>query len=137
MKKSYIFLYSNFCHNPCITVPDLNFLTGAHSQDRFCVDARIFSLEVLLLDLSVTNRCSASEAYARVHNLITYCRILSLDLVFDQDLESFSLKTWVIYCLIKPSRCCCWYHAFLLNTLKFDSIASSYYALHHTMCIIS
>jgi hypothetical protein len=33
--------------------------------------------------------------------------------------------------------CCCWYHAFLLNPLKFDGIASSYFPLHHDMCIIS
>jgi hypothetical protein len=47
----------------------------------------------LVLDLSVTNHCGASEAYAPVHNLITYHHILSLDSVSDQDLESFSLKT--------------------------------------------
>jgi hypothetical protein len=51
--------------------------------------------------------------------------------------ESFSLKSWVIYHLIQSSRCCCWYHVFLLNPLKVDGIASSHSALHHTMCIIS
>jgi hypothetical protein len=65
----------------------------AHSQGRICVDARIYSLEVLVLDLSVTNCCGASEAYAPIHNLVTYCHILSLDSVSDQDLESFVLKT--------------------------------------------
>jgi hypothetical protein len=97
----------------------LNFLTGAHSQGRIRVDARIFSLEVLLLDLSVTYRYCASKAYAPVHNLINYHQILLLDKVSDQDLEqnlrfmadfffpwnfeSFLLKTWVIYCLINSS----------------------------------
>jgi hypothetical protein len=59
--------------------PDLNFLTVAHSQDRINIDARIFSLDMLLLDLSVTDRCGASEAYAPIHNRITYRRILFLD----------------------------------------------------------
>jgi hypothetical protein len=112
-------LYSTSSQNPSITVPDLNFLTDALSEDRIYVDARIFSLEVLLLDLSVTNHCGASEAYAPIHNLITYCQILFLDEVSNQDLEqnlpfmadfffpwsfeSFSLKTLVIYRLIKSS----------------------------------
>jgi hypothetical protein len=64
---------------PARITPYLNFLTGAHSQGRICVDARFFSLEVLLLDLSITNRYGASEAYVPVHNLITYRQILFLD----------------------------------------------------------
>jgi hypothetical protein len=78
-------------------------MSGAHSQGRICVGAKIFGLEVLLLDLSVTNGCGASQAYAPIHNLITYGHILFLDSVSDQDLESFSLKTWVIHHLIKSS----------------------------------
>jgi hypothetical protein len=57
--------------------------------------------------------------------------------LFPSYFESSSLKGWVIYCLIKSSRCCCWYPAFLLNPLKFDGIASSHSASPHIMCIIS
>jgi hypothetical protein len=48
---------------------------------------------------------------------------------FHSNFESFWLKTWVIYHLIKSSRCCFWYHAFLLNPLKFDGIASSHFCI--------
>jgi hypothetical protein len=37
---------------PARITPDLNFLTVPYSQGRINIDARIFSLEVLLLDLS-------------------------------------------------------------------------------------
>jgi hypothetical protein len=64
---------------PFRIAPDLNFLIGAHSQGRINVDARIFSLEVLLLDLSTTTRCGASKAYVPSDNLITYRQILCID----------------------------------------------------------
>jgi hypothetical protein len=38
-------------------------------------------------------------------------------------------KTWVIYHLIESFRCCIWYHAFLLDPLKFDGIASSHFCI--------
>jgi hypothetical protein len=64
---------------PARIAPDLNFLTVAHSQGRIYVDARIFSLEVLLLELSITTHCSVSKAYPPVRTLITYCQILFVD----------------------------------------------------------
>jgi hypothetical protein len=64
---------------PTRTAPDLNFLTTAHSQGTINVDARISSLEVLLLDLKVTTHYSASIVYAPIHNLITYHQILFID----------------------------------------------------------
>jgi hypothetical protein len=69
------FWYSTSTQILARITPDFNFLTGAHCQGRICINARIFSLEVLLLDLSVTNHCGASEAYAPVHNLFTYRQI--------------------------------------------------------------
>jgi hypothetical protein len=68
-------LYSIPSQKPARITPDLNFLTVAHSQGIINVDARIFSLEVLLLDLSTTTHCGA---YAPIHNLITYHQIFVL-----------------------------------------------------------
>jgi hypothetical protein len=66
----------------------LNFLTDAHSQGRFYVDARIFSLKVLLLDLSITNHCGAFEAYALAQNLG--------DLPFDQVISMLLLVSCIL-----------------------------------------
>jgi hypothetical protein len=57
---------------PARIAPDLNFLTPAHCQGSINVDPRIFSLEVLLLDLSVTTRCGVSKASVPLHNIIAY-----------------------------------------------------------------
>jgi hypothetical protein len=151
-ESSLYFWYSISSQIPNRITQDLNFLTVAHTQGSINVDARIFSLEVLLLDLSVTTRCIASRVYAPIHNLGTLRQILfsikfpikilskfaiMADFFFLQTLGASHLKLRWFTFLNKSSRCCCWHHAFLLNPLKFDGIASSYSALHHTMCIIS
>jgi hypothetical protein len=106
--------------------------------------------------LSIAICYGASKSYAPTHNIATYHQILLVmalccDYVSEQNfepsciygrflfslnVESFELKTWVIYHLIKSSRRCFWYCAFLLSPLKFDGTASSHfsiapYHMHH------
>jgi hypothetical protein len=106
--------------------------------------------------IECSNSLWTSKRYAPTYNLATYHRILFAmafycDYISEQKfwtnlhlwqisflrmLRASRSKTWVIYSLIKSFRCCIQYHAFLLNPLKFDGIASSHfciapYHMHH------
>jgi hypothetical protein len=107
--------------------------------------------------LSVAICYGASKSYAPTRNLATYHRVLFVmafccDYVSEQNFElnlplwqklfflrilrASRSKIWVIYHLIESFRCYIWYHAFLLDQLKFDGIASSHfciapYHMHH------
>jgi hypothetical protein len=150
------FWYSTLSQISDRTALEFNLLTAARSQVRINVVIRFFMFGGNATGLSVAIRYGDSKSYAPARNLVTYHWILfamafCCDYASEQDfepncpygrflfhsnVESFWLETWMIYRLVKPFRCCIWYHTFLLNPLKFDGIASSYfciapYHMHH------
>jgi hypothetical protein len=122
-----------------------------------CCHYQFFLLGGDVTGLTIAICYGDSKSYAPTRNLAIYHRVLFVmtfccDYVLEQNFEpnhlfgrnSFFLlmlrasrsKTWVIYHLIESFQCCIWYHAFLLDPLKFDSIASSHccmapYHMHH------
>jgi hypothetical protein len=148
MNVLYLFLYSTLSHISVGTTPYFNLLTVARSQCRIDVVIRFFLFEGDVR-MSVAIHYGASKRYAPTHNLVTYHWILFVmvfccgyvseqnfepnsfmaDFFFLRLLRAYRSKTWVICRLIKSSRCCFWYRAFLLNPLKFDGIASSHFCI--------
>jgi hypothetical protein len=151
------FWYSTLSQISDQTAPDFNLLTAARSQDRIDVViwSSLFGGDVARLSVAI--RYGVSKSYAPTRNLATYHEILFVmpfvvimflskilnqivfmaEILFSLNVESFSLKTWVIYHLIESFRCCIWYHAFLLNPLKFDGITSSHFCIAPYICILS
>jgi hypothetical protein len=89
------FWYSTFCHNTSIRVPDLNFLTDAHSQGRINVDPEFSVWRCLLLHGSVTTHCNAYGVYVPIHDLSTYHQIL-LSIKFSIKILSKICPLWQI-----------------------------------------